>query len=407
MEDNDILQRAIVDVNKMKEVAMIAAERSLHKKFSKDLKKKYFEKINEASGLEDFHFDDSMLDEYDLNLGEGEEDPSQDPNDPLAGMPGQQQGDGLGMDAGMDGSPGGGMPLDPNGGMPGQDPNAGVAPQQPQSPVVNQLPGTDQYDGEDVEIEFLGNDSQGGSDFEGLSSNLDNDFNNLEQGADTLNVAPQQGQGDLQGMVGMPQPEPNSGNGLNVKSDGVPDNHFDWEQEGEGLFDSLNISDKVLLEYIERNFKNDEVIKEMSAKINSLEEIVEKLQKGLEQYGGIIKNIKEQNVRLIAQNKVFNDSSLSENQKNSIVKALEKVKTMAEAENIIKIIAEASKKKVVKNESLNTLLNKNNGKALAESIKAKKGLSSVDSNKKVLREEQNLEDLNPRTKRLFEAWGIK
>lgn len=421
MKDNiDILQKAIADAGKIKEIALKAAEKSLHKKYSKELKEKYLKNINETTELDDYNVDDFMLDEVDFPGQEDDPNQLQDPSRiPPDGPEGMQDPNMPSPDPSMGGMEdplgggemGGGLPLNPDGQQ---------AP--PDSPVIDNIPGTDEYGGEDIEIEFLGaEDDSLGSDFDSLSSNLDSDFNELSNSADTLGVNQDDGSlgnDPLNSNDSDPfgvENQPNTGNGLNIDSEGVPDNHFDWEQE-ESIFDSIQINDKVLLEYIERNLKNDNIIKSMAESVKELQGVVQELQEsrlklesGLEKSNKTITELKIQNIRLMLQNKVFGDISLTENQKNSVVTALDKAETIAEAKKLYETAKISfQRKKNVHSESLNSRVSQgNSGKADPKYIRVKQGVKEPEKNTKVLREEQEVEELNPLTKKLFESWKIK
>lgn len=300
----DILERSILDAKKVKQIALQSAERALKNKYSNDLKKIYLGKLNEEIG--DFNLDDGMLDEdYPLTEADNEVDPMQqnDPNDlglgndelenPLGGGEG-----GLGLDGQSDPQqPAGSNPLDQG---PAPDPNS-------VSSVMNQIPPTYEDDftvpgeGEEILIDL---------------EDFDKDVN------DDVDSFMNQEMSDPAGLYNDEEQDPLQQN--------LQQNN---QQPGFDLA-SIQLDDNVLLEYIEKSLKNDELTKQFRQDLEIVSEQVSQLTKQLSKSNETLETMKKQNLRLVYQNKALIDDSLSEHQKQHIVKALNKAETLNEAKTI-------------------------------------------------------------------------
>lgn len=375
---DDILQKAILDVNKMHEVAMKASEKHVLNKLSKDVRKRYIKEMQDSIGDDTFQVDDELLTEFDLNLDD-QEDPTASPDQQLGGeqMPGAEGG--------------AETPLDPDGNV-GNDENSGLAPQQPTSEVVDEIAGSWEDGTGGVTIVFNDmSDGDSGENFDSLAANAQNDASQFLSSQDTMNT-------------GKDEIDPTSFEGGDQQLDG---NEIDFEDGdpfadddslNQNVFDSriLNVSDDILLEYIERSVENNTKIKELEEIVQSFQSIVEKMSTQIENQNSTLLSLKEQNIRLMYKNQALNDVSLSEHQKNNIIKALDKAKTITEAKTIFETV-KASKE--VSKTNLNTLLNPNVGKKfIAESKK---------TNQNVIRENKEAEKIPPIMDKLYELWGIK
>jgi hypothetical protein len=347
---NDILQQAILDVNKLKEIGMKAAQKKLIEKYSKDLKKIY---IKEAEELAGDNFDDLLDSESKDELDSGQ-DPGSGLENPDMNDSGSQGGDQL-----------------VNNAEPGSSGNMGLEPQG-QDPVLDNLPNSDTPDTE-VELFIVTKNNDDGDDLSSLESETDQ----LEQG--------------------MSMGDPNSD--LTDELDSSTDLDMDLDDldvNEDELFDSLHkdlkINDEVLFEYIQKSFDNDEKFKKLSSQIEKLSETVDFLKDKLTESNKNLKQLKEQNIRLYFKNKANSDDSLSEHQKRNIVEALNKADTMEQA----KLIFESAKGAKSKNVNTNSLI-------LEESSITKK--YARNSKKEQILEKK--EEILPKiAQRLYEKWGI-
>lgn len=358
----DILQQAILDVNRIKEVGMKAAQKKLIEKYSKDLKKLYLQEAAElGADDEDILGDDQMGDSPD---GLGDSPEGSDINlDPQGGDQELQSGESL-----------------------GQEPNLGLEPQN-EPTVMDNLPRTDED--EDLSIEIFVTEEQPELSEDVIDiSDVENATKNLQQGYSS--APPQPG---LEGALEANQ-DSNIGS-LQSQSEFDEDLDEEFDQD---IFDSLkkdiHINDEVLYEYIEKSMNNEEKFSKLEKTIEGLEKIIEKLSSQLEKTNSNLQNIKEQNIRLIYKNQTLIDDSLSEHQKKNIVAALDKANTITEAKSIY----EALKKIPGNKNSQNTLDRK-----LSQSSVTKKFIT--ESKKQVI-EESKQEKLPELAKKLFDKWGI-
>lgn len=375
----DILQKAILDVNRMHEVAMKAAEKSVYHKFSKEVKKNYIENLTEMN--DNFEVDDQLLSEFDLgSLDDGEQNPDLE-------MQADPQSNSAGAEAG--GAVDGSMPLE-GGQQPGTEENGGIAPQEPQSEVVNEVPDSFE-DGTGSVVITFDLDADESANFDSDASLAHEDANNLLTAGNTVQTEPQ-GQDLQQPDVAAPQTSIPPIQEEDEDNDDIFSDEFKSNPFGEGMF---KISDDILLEYIEKSVQNDKRIDLLSETIQSLQEMVEKLSLQLESSTKNVENLKEQNIRLMYKNQALNDVSLSEHQKSNIVKALDKAKTLNEAKTIYETVKTSNSKVVSKDDTINKILTPNTGKKF------------INENKKVIRNDENNEKIPPILEKLYNSWGIK
>lgn len=387
---DDILQKAILDVNRMHEVAIKAAEKSVYHKFSKEVKKRYVENLSEMND-DTFQVDDEMLQEYDLPLDEEEQNP--DLNEPQSSTAGNQGEDPLSGLGGGD-QAGGEMPLGGDGNIGGSE-NSGLAPQEPQSEVVDELPGSWEDGTGSVTITFdnFGVDQPEEGNFDSNVANAHEDTNNFLSQENTLNTEPADG-----GVNDINFEDPNQEQ-EQLQNPNEEVNPF--ENPNENVFgeDIFKVSDNILLEYIEKSVENDKRIDLLSETIQSLQTIVEKLSEQLEKSNKNMESLKEQNIRLMYKNQALNDDSLSEHQKENIVKALDRAKTLNEAKTIYETAKVSNTKNNSSKEAINKVLTPNGGKKfIAE--------SKINENKNVLRNEESVK-MPPILDKLYNLWGIK
>lgn len=304
VSNEDLVEKSIADAKKVRQIALKSAEKSLIEKYSKDLKKMYLQKLTEDFDVDlDLEPDVQQLDE-EYNMMAEEEDPLAQPgqNDPFVNIPGGEDPDGLTGD-----------PMAPGGGseMPGQQDAGPMGPnvdpmaaagggEAPDPNTMGNAMGNIPYDheagektcacpAEDEEIEFA-------LDFDAQSEGDMTDFENQQ------NMRP-----------------PGLGESLDV-------NLFKPE--------SLQINDNILLDYIERSLRNDGVVKQLKEDLEILSLQLNQLQEALSSSNKTMKELSQQNARLLYKNEVLSDDSLSEHQKNHIVKALDKAETLKEAKAI-------------------------------------------------------------------------
>lgn len=405
----DILQKAIVDANKMKEVAMKAAEKSLHQKFAKELKHLYLEQV--SSDMNDPDLDESMLEEYNFNMED--QDPSQTP-DIEGGMPGQEDAQAGGMPGAPEGAPeAGGAPLDSN--APGTEPGEGMAPQNASTPLTGDtgIPFIHEIEdfgtGEKMIQIVFGDESEGGpfgsADFDAQADQTQGDTSEFLTQQNTVDT----GNPDL----GPEAPEEFADEPLDQNAQRNP---FSLNKESKQFDindDSIEVSDEILLEYIDKALTNDQKVKDLADTVASLQEMMTKITNQLEDSNKKLGSLKEQNIRLIYQNKTLNDISLSENQKQSIVKALDKAKTLDEAKLIYEStkITSAHTKNTVSN--INAILTPSAGKKMTEESASMLKESREPSQNQPMRQSnvlrENKENVNmpPILEKLYKSWGIK
>lgn len=364
----DILEKVIEDVNKMHEVAMKAAEKSLQQKYSKDLKKMYLNELNGGMSADNFNVDDNLLEEFDLNEldQEGQEQ----------GAPGGNEKNPL--DAMAQGGSGGDLPLNP-------EPNSqeGLPPQQPVSPVVDKIPGSWEDDGADgITITFdnmdLNNDAAGN--FDSLAANAQGEAEKFLANQDTLDTGIEQ------------DPlEANQEDGPESLNDPNP---FDKNPfESKGVFE---ISDQMIFEYIEKSIKNDSKIEELESIIHGLQESLESLATQLNSQNKMVENLKEQNIRLMYKNQALNDDSLSEHQRKNIIKSLDSAKTLTEAKAVYETIKT----------SLKTTRSENKKTILENLIAPNVGKKFIGEKKNPPIKETKESNSPPIVEKLFKHWGI-
>lgn len=375
---DDILQKAIVDVNRMHEVAMKAAEKSVYQKFSKEVKKNYIENLSEMN--DNFEIDDELLSEFDLG---GDQESEQE--EPDLQMEPQSNSAGAEADPMADlGSAGEAGPA-------GEE-NAGIAPQQAQSEIVDEVPESFE-DGQGSVIITFDVDADDSSNFDTDASMAHEGATNLLAGANTINT-----QSEDVAEEGLEQPRPETNeqptNPLEDEDEDLFDEQFSPDDNvfGEGVF---KISDDILLEYIEKSVETDKRMNVFSQTIETLQEMVEKLSLQLESSMKNVENLKEQNIRLMYKNQALNDVSLSERQKQSIVKALDKAATLNEAKTIYETVKTSNNKVVPQNDTINTVLAPNTGRKF------------INESKKVIRNDEKDEKIPAILEKLYNSWGIK
>jgi len=345
----DLLERSIIDAKKVKQVAFQSAERALKQKFSKDLKKIYLNKLNEEA---DIDFGEDLLEEEYSMLGE-EEDPFGD-EDPMGGAGGGDMGGAGGGDMGGGGLDGGGPP--PSGGGldqgPAPAPNS-ISPIEPQIPTTHDditLPNGTEPD--EIELELIFDKDQ----------SLPGDVNQFMQNDTEQPSGMDDGMGEedpfgggmgeedpFGGGMGEQTPSGLDGPGMPGEEEGIdfgfgdedPNQQMNPRQNNGKGFDmaSIQLDDDVLLDYINNSLKNDELTRRMQADLLLVSEQVNLLSKQLDKSNSTLELLQRQNLRLIYQNKTLIDDSLSEHQKQHIVKALDKAATLNEA----KVIFETAK----------------------------------------------------------------
>lgn len=342
----DLLERSIADAKKIKEVAMHGAERALRQKFSNDLKKIYLKKLNEENDI-DFDMTDDNLLEEEFSLDE--EGPQLDnANEMLPGTDDAEMGDaGLGHLGGdgpsqeMEGGLGGGLD---QGATPA--PNT-MSPMEPQIPATHDditLPNGTEPD--EIELELVFDKDQ----------SLPGDINQFMQN----NAAPPTGLdvGQMGGQDMNPQGMDGLGGELPQEPGLGEEDEDPFAMQGEDdLFNdqrpfdmaSIQIDDDVLLDYIERSLKNDQLTKKLKEDLEFVTEQVKDLTNRLGKSNKVLESLQKQNVRLVYQNKALIDDSLSEHQKQNIVKALNKAETLSEAKAIYETAKSSTKIKPTSN----------------------------------------------------------
>ena len=358
----DILQQAILDVNRIKEVGMRAAQKKLMEKYSKDLKKLYIKEAADA------------LDDTDADLGSDEGDGLDLEGLDLGG--GEGESPDSGGDLGADQSQAGAAQA------PGTQANAGLPPQNEPN-FVDNIPETDE---DETVIELFVSEqepdtvSDEGLDIESIKSATDQ----VEMGMSSAEPQP--------GLEGALEANPE----LNLEPDVLDDS--DESMFDENIFDSINkdisISDDILYEYIEKSLNQDERFKKLEETVNSLNKMVDELTSQLEKSNTNLKTIREQNIRLVYKNQALIDDSLSEHQKKNIVEALDKAKTINEARAIYETLKKVSQNKKVSDKVDNRLSEKNITKKFL-----------TESRKNVAKEEKT-EKLPEIAQKLFQSWGI-
>ena len=103
-------------------------------------------------------------------------------------------------------------------------------------------------------------------------------------------------------------------------------------------------------------------------------------------------SLKEQNIRLMFKNQALNDDSLSEPQKQSIVKALDKAKTLNEAKTVYETVSTSVSKPNNKAKDVNALLSDNVTRKFLQENRQPSNEESIP--------------LTSITKKLFDKWGI-
>ena len=388
-QTDDILQQAILDVNKIKQVSLQVAKEKLHQQYSNDLRKKYIKEMNDNFGSND----DITLFE-DVNDLFGEDDPNAAPEGDTPGeIPGQAQpGE---PTPGVGGSSDGLTPPAP--GENGLPPQAGAV----SSPVMQSdipVAGVDDESNGSVIVLNLGD---GDSPFDLEASEADLKAQTSELLAGQGGVPPQDPNSMIPGA--MPPDEaggmlPPDEQGRRTDNDSIFAGIFD-EEEDPYLQDSeyrmegaLKVSDEILLEYIQKSLHNDEKFNSLTATIEKLQTTVDNLAKSLNKSNSDLLNLKEQNIRLMYKNQALNDDSLSEPQKQSIVKALDKAKTLNEAKAIYETAATSFSKTNNKPKDVNAIISDNVTRKF------------LHEGKQPVTEEKV--ELTSITKKLFEKWGI-
>jgi uncharacterized protein YoxC len=143
---------------------------------------------------------------------------------------------------------------------------------------------------------------------------------------------------------------------------------------------------------IQKSLQNDEKFNSLTATIEKLQTTVDNLSKQLNKSNSDLVNLKEQNIRLMYKNQALNDDSLSEPQKQSIVKALDKAKTLNEAKAIYETAATSFSKTNNKPKDVNALISDNVTRKFLQEGKQPVAEEKVE--------------LTSITKKLFEKWGI-
>lgn len=385
-QTDDILQRAILDVNKIKQVSLQVAKEKLHQQFSNDLKKKYLAQLSENfSDNEDATLLEAADDIFgDEGLPTEEETPGEIPGQAKPGEPTPGVG---GQEAGLGGPP-----------EIGGAANSGLPPQagQTTSPVVqSDIPVAGVDDNGDGSVIVLTIDD-GDSAFD-LSANED------DLKAQTSEL--------LASQEGLPAEEPNGlgqedpaasllppgEQGRRSDEDSIFAGIFDEEdpyEMGEGLRTEgvLKISDDILLEYIQKSLDNDDKFSSLSSTIEQLQKTVDNLSEQLNKSNSDMASLKEQNIRLMFKNKALNDDSLSEPQKQSIVKALDKAKTLNEAKTVYETVSTSVSKPNNKAKDVNALLSDNVTRKFLQENRQPSNEEAVP--------------LTSITKKLFDKWGI-
>jgi len=369
-QSDDILQQAILDVNKIKQVSLKVAQEKLHQQYSKDLRKKYIEEMTE-----------NFTDNEDITLFE-------EVNDMFGEDPENTEDPSLPNPASSDSAT---APVEnasatnvtPPGMENGLPPQAGAVQSQiPQSDIPTA--GVDEDNGSIIVLQLGDNDSP-----------YDLDAGEADLKAQTSELlAAQQG----------PPTEENIGNEDN--SDMLPPNEqgkrtddfifsgiFDEEDPYMATEGSIKISDEILLEYIQKSLNNDEKFNKLSETIDNLQKTVNDLANQLKKSNSDLVSLKEQNIRLIFKNQALNDDSLSEPQKQSIVKALDKATTLNEAKTVYETVSSSISKTNNKNKDVNSIISDN----------VTKKFIMQEKTKPVLEEKTELTSI---TKKLFEKWGI-
>jgi len=387
-QSDDILQQAILDVNKIKNVSLKVAKEKLQQQYSNDLRKKYIKEMTDNFGDND----DITLFE-DINDILGEDDPNASPEGDTPGaIPGQPK---PGEPTPGVGAPETGLTPSPEGenGLP---PQAGAV----DSPVLQSdipVAGVDDTSNGSVIVLNLGD---GESPFDLDANEADLKAQTSELLAGQQGVPPQDptaalpGSNPVDATGGMlPPEEQGRRSGEDPIFAGIFDEEDPYLQEpGLRAEGSLKISDEILLEYIQKSLNNEDNFKTLYSTIEKLQTDVDNLSKQLNKSNSDLTNLKEQNIRLMYKNQALNDDSLSEPQKQSIVKALDKAKTLSEAKAVYETVATSTSKPNKKATDVNTLLADNATRKF------------LNEDKQSPTEEKP--ELTSITKKLFEKWGI-
>lgn len=392
-QPDDILQRAILDVNKIKQVSLKVAQEKLHQQYSNELKKKYIKEMQ-----------DNFSDNDDPTLLEGIFDDEQAKDDEQAqeedipgAIPGQDKPGEPTPASGLNGGEAG-VSQPPSGQDDGLPPQAGVVDSQVLKSDIPTAGVDDTSDGSVIVLTINGED---GSAFDLSASEED-----LKAQTSEL-LAGQQGGSPIDPNAVDVKADPANPLTTNMLPPGEEGRRTDNQSIFAGIFDEdedpfldqtemrnegvLKISDDILLEYIQKSLDNDEKFKTLSATIDKLQTTVDDLLTHLNKSNSELGNLKEQNIRLMFKNKALNDDSLSEPQKQSIVKALDKAKTLEEAKTVYSTVPVSSKPNN-KVKDINTILSDNVTRKF------------IEESKKPITEEKV--ELTSITKKLFEKWGI-
>lgn len=393
----DILQQAILDVNKIKEVGMKAAQKKLLEKFSKDLKKLYIkEQENAGLDLEDI----------------GDEETGNEPVDPSG-------------EEGLDLSSLSGGDQNAAEGSAGSEVNAGIEPEEEAS-FMDNIPGDagavklfaiemsdddDEQSDVDEDLDDLGiegldlEDIDSIEDLENLTKNLEKQMASGEEqevnkyGGQYAKRSPDNIKNEIEkglarrGSKLTAEAESDDESDDSLDSD-ERDDYFDEKAAFESINKDISINDDVLYEYIQKSLNNEEKFSKLQKTVVKLESMIEDLSEKLNKANVNLKSIKEQNIRLMYKNQALNDDSLSEHQRKNIVAALEKANTITEAKTIYETLKQTTKK--VNNSVVNSdkISNSNiTKKFIAES-------------KNAAPKEMKKEQLTGIAKKLFDTWGI-
>lgn len=390
-QNDDILQRAILDVNKIKQVSLKVAQEKLHQQYSNDLRKKYIKEMQETFGDND---DPTLLEGIFDDEQEGAE------GDTPGEIPGQAK-PGEPTPGGISGGP------DPAGATPPAGMDNGLPPQPGavSSPIMQaDIPTAGVDDTSNGSVIVLTIQDEDGSPFDISASEADLKAQTSELLAGQQGIMPAEPEGAAAGVTAdaanplTPNMLPPGEQGRRSEGESIFAGIFDEDEDPfadpaaiptmEGTY---KISDAILLEYIQKSMDNDEKFKNFSTTIEKLQTTVESLLTRLNKSTSDMVSLKEQNIRLMFKNQALNDDSLSEPQKQSIVKALDKAKTLEEAKTVYNTVSATSKTNN-KPVDVNTLISDN---VTRKFIQESKQPTKVENN-----------ELPSITKKLFEKWGI-
>lgn len=383
-DKDDILQQAILDVNKIKQVSLKVAQEKLHQQFSSDLKKKYMQSIAENLGAND---DVTLFEDINDIFGGEAADAENTGEDTPGDAAGQAK---PGEPASPPGAQGGLTP--PPTGENGLPPQAGAVDSQV---MQSDIPVAGVDDAPDGSVIVL-NIGDGDSPFDLAASEAD-----LK--AQTSQALAAQTAPPLQTNSNVPGGAEDPANSMlppgeqgKREDDSLFAGIFEEEDPyvtSTPMESSLKISDEILLEYIQKSLYNEEKFDNLAAEITELQKTVKTLSNQLVKSNSDLTELKEQNIRLMYKNKALNDDSLSEPQKQNIVKALDKAKTLNEAKTVYETVASSFTKPNNKPKDVNALIADNATKKFLQEGKTKQNI------------EEKVE-LTSIAQKLFEKWGI-